>query len=265
MVFSWYLPRRWALAIVGEYVQSGESSMPSVKAHVSIPSLRANGDVLFLVGTGASSTVLLPEGMRELQIEISLWKWLWWFANRKLSRAQGTSRALYRTVHANLTFQDSEGGTFSHTVELEISGHKVGKSLLGGDVLSRYRCTLNASKNLVILESSSGGGGSPSTEDHYRELFQKVGIEVRRIGHTLRWRGRSMRCYFNRNRDVGVYFTANPKDSSLYLDHLWEGIDARRVKQQDRPLLNVRPVLGREHAAFLALVMTWDSPDAPVT
>ena len=51
------------MAIVGEYVQSGESSMPCVKAHVSIPSFKANGDIVFLVDTGASTTVLLPESI----------------------------------------------------------------------------------------------------------------------------------------------------------------------------------------------------------
>ena len=252
------------MAIVGVYVQSGESSMPCVKAHVSIPSFKANGDIVFLVDTGASTTVLLTESMKELQIKISLWRWLWWFANRKLCRAQGMGRALYRTVDADLTFQDTEGSTRSHTVKLDLyrGGPKVGKSLLGRNVLNEYQCTLNASKNHVSLENklgSEGGTGSLLTEAQYRELFEELGIEARQITHTLRWRGKSMRCYFNRNHDVGIYFTANPNDAPLYPDHLWERVEARRVKQKDRPLLIVRPLSGRELVAFRAFARGWES------
>ena len=250
------------MAIVGEYVQSGESSMPCVKAHVSVPSFTANGDVVFRVDTGAPTTVLLPGSMKEPQIKISLWRWLWWFANSRLYRAQGMGRALYGTVDADLTFQDAEGGTRSHTVKLDLyrGGPKVGRSLLGRDVLNGYRCTLNASKDHVSLESALGSErGSPLTEAQYRELFEELGIAARQIAHTLRWRGKSMRCYFNRNHDVGIYFTANPNDAPLHPEHLWERVEARRVKQKDGPLLNVRPLSGRDLVAFHAFAREWEA------
>ena len=96
------------------------------------------------------------------------------------------------------------------------------------------------------------------TEAEYRSLFSELDIAAREIGHTLRWKREPKRCYFNRNRVVGIYFSAHPDDDALYPVRLWERIGSWQVKRKDRGRLNVRPLPGKELAAFRALAQEWD-------
>ena len=50
------------------------------------------------------------------------------------------------------------------------------------------------------------------TEDQYRKLFETVGIEARGLRHVLRFEGLPRRVYFNRNKEVGIYFSAHGDD-----------------------------------------------------
>ena len=95
------------------------------------------------------------------------------------------------------------------------------------------------------------------TEDQYRELFEIVGIEARELRHVLRYRGLPRRVYFNRNRDVGVYFSAHCGDEAWYPRNLWEKIDTYRVQKADHRRLNVVPRPGMTTRAFLNLVVNW--------
>ena len=95
------------------------------------------------------------------------------------------------------------------------------------------------------------------TEDQYRELFETIGIEARELRHVLRYGGLPRGVYFNRNRDVGIYFSAHGDDEAWYPSNLWEKIDPYRVQEADHRRLNVVPRLGMETRAFGNLVWNW--------
>ena len=94
-------------------------------------------------------------------------------------------------------------------------------------------------------------------EDQYRELFEAVGIEARELRHVLRYRGLPKRVYFNRNKNVGIYFSAHADDESWYPTTLWARIYPYQVQRVDRRRLNVVPRDGMATAAFQNLVLAW--------
>ena len=69
------------------------------------------------------------------------------------------------------------------------------------------------------------------TEDQYREMFETMGIEARELRHVLRYGGLPRRVYFNRNKDIGIYFSAHGDDEAWYPSNLWEKIDPYRVQK----------------------------------
>ena len=96
------------------------------------------------------------------------------------------------------------------------------------------------------------------TEDRYRELFDSLGIEARELGHVLRYRGLTWRVYFNRNRHVGIYFSAHPDDEAWYPGNLWDRIDSHLLQRKDHGRVNVVPRPGLEAPAFRRLRSHWD-------
>ena len=99
------------------------------------------------------------------------------------------------------------------------------------------------------------------TEDQYRELFGTMGIEVRELRHVPRYGGLPRRVYFNRNRDVGIYFSAHGDDGAWYPSNLWEKIDPYRVQKVDNRRLNVVPRPGMATGAFRNLVLNWQKDE----
>lgn len=97
------------------------------------------------------------------------------------------------------------------------------------------------------------------TEEQYRELFGTIGIEAGELRHVLRYGGLPRRVYFNRNGNVGIYFSAHEDDESWYPSNLWEKIDPDRVQKKDRRRLNVVPRLGMATRAFRNLVLNWQN------
>lgn len=95
------------------------------------------------------------------------------------------------------------------------------------------------------------------TEAQYRELFESLGIEERGLGYVLRYAGQPRRVYFNRNRNVGVYFSAHADDEAWYPSHMWERIDDRLIKVKDHGRLNVVPRPVMETSAFRNLKANW--------
>ena len=95
------------------------------------------------------------------------------------------------------------------------------------------------------------------TENQYRELFRTLGIEARQLGHVLRYADQPKRVYFNRNRNVGIYFSAHADDEAWYPGNLWVKIESHRVQKVDHGRLNVVPRSGMETSAFRNLVSHW--------
>ena len=95
------------------------------------------------------------------------------------------------------------------------------------------------------------------TEDQYRELFGTIGIEAGELRHVLRYGGLPRRVYFNRNRDVGIYFSAHGDDEVWYPSNLWEKVNPYRVQKVDHRRLNVVPRHGMATRAFRNLVLNW--------
>ena len=95
------------------------------------------------------------------------------------------------------------------------------------------------------------------TEEEYRELFGTLGIEARKLRHVLRNGGVPRRVYFNRNKDVGIYFSAHGDDETWYPSNLWGKIHPNRVQKVDHRRLNVVPKPGMEAVAFRNLVSHW--------
>ena len=70
---------------------------------------------------------------------------------------------------------------------------------------------------------------SDKTENQYRELFETLGIEARQLGRVLRYAGQPRRVYFNRNRNVGIHFSAHADDEAWYPSNLWENIGRYQI------------------------------------
>ena len=94
-------------------------------------------------------------------------------------------------------------------------------------------------------------------EDQYRELFGLIGIEARQLRNVLRYGGLPRRVYFNRNRYVGIYFSAHGDDEAWYPSNLWEKVNSYQIQKVDRLRLNVVPRHGMATKAFLNLVVNW--------
>ena len=95
------------------------------------------------------------------------------------------------------------------------------------------------------------------TEDQYREIFKALGIEARNLRNVLRYAGLPRRVYFNRNRNVDIYFSAHRDDEAWYPGNLWERIDSHLVQKADHGRLNVVPRSGMATRAFRNLVSNW--------
>ncbi len=92
----------------------------------------------------------------------------------------------------------------------------------------------------------------------YQEMFENMGIEDRELRHVLRYGGLPRRVYFNRNKDVGIYFSAHGDDEAWYPSNLWEKIAPYRVQKADHKRLNVVPRPGMATGAFRNLVLNWE-------
>ena len=96
------------------------------------------------------------------------------------------------------------------------------------------------------------------TEDLYRELFDALGIEARELGRVLRYRGLTWRVYFNRNRHVGIYFSAHPDDEAWYPTDLWVRVDSHLLQRKDHGRVNIVPRPGLDATAFRRLRSHWE-------
>ncbi len=93
----------------------------------------------------------------------------------------------------------------------------------------------------------------------YIRLFEGLGFDVSdpgpNNGRLLRHPSLRAHLYFNRNRQIGVYFTSATDPLRNYPSRLWVEIPNSQVKRKDHGLTNVVPRDGMEHAAFQALLV----------
>lgn len=101
-------------------------------------------------------------------------------------------------------------------------------------------------------------GFSLMDAEAYLRLFDDLSFDTRNLspnnGWLLRHPRLSARLYFNRNREIGVYFTGYPGDSDKFPPDLWTRVPAERIKKSDHNLFNAIPMAGMERRAFSALL-----------
>ena len=93
------------------------------------------------------------------------------------------------------------------------------------------------------------------TEEHYRELFQDLGILAdERMNYVLKIHGQPMALYFNELKtSIGVYFVSNLDYWCRYPDRLWDRIDETLVAKRNRRQNGYFPIVPRhcfERRAF---------------
>lgn len=122
---------------------------PYIEGRLLIPRLKIDGYVSFLVDTGSDSTVLMQTDGARLGLNYSKLK------NKTLAIGVGGEANIYREP-ANLVF--SEPGTRIHLYVLDLqvlepkSANKTTPSLLGRDILNRWRMSYNATNKRLFFE-----------------------------------------------------------------------------------------------------------------
>lgn len=102
--------------------------------------------------------------------------------------------------------------------------------------------------------------------EQYVQLFDELGIYDHRGvpngGRILKHQRANLPAlYFNRNKDVGVYFVGKLCDQQQFPEHLWARIPDNLVKGRDRQsadLLPIVPIEGMERRAFESLTISLD-------
>ena len=123
------------------------SGAPYLEARVSFPRFNLRGLVSFLVDTGADGTVLMPADSQKLGIDFRSLR------NQTKSRGIGGSVIGYGET-AVLSFTDRRH-IYHYLLTVEISAPTTHNlrypSLLGRDILKRWRCVVDASVNKVTF------------------------------------------------------------------------------------------------------------------
>ena len=140
MITGLFIPRGTTL--------QGIAPWPMVRAYVYIPRLNAGGMVFFLIDTGADKTCIHATDSLSLGIDPT-----------KLTNITDIGgvggNAKYGRDVAGLTFLDTEGKTVLEVVELHVGvlGQSPNgtPSLLGRDILSRYRLIMDIKASTVAL------------------------------------------------------------------------------------------------------------------
>ena len=96
-----------------------------------------------------------------------------------------------------------------------------------------------------------------NTEYRYRKMLKSLGFDGEIIlAEVLRYKGKSIRLYFNRNTEGKIYFTASKKDISRYPTNLWSDVDSWeiKIKDKEKDKINLVPHAGKEEEAFRKLL-----------
>lgn len=123
------------------------SGAPYLEAHIFLPRLKLRGLVSFLVDTGADGTVLMPADAKRLGVKFKSLK------NPTVSEGIG-GEARGFNEKAILAFSDAQY-VYSYLLDIELSTpakHNLRfPSLLGRDVLDKWRCVLERSRRIATF------------------------------------------------------------------------------------------------------------------
>ena len=126
------------------------SGRPFIAGRLFIPRLKLHSDISFLVDTGADRTVLLVDDASKMQIDYSRLKF-----GKQISVGIGGSTRHY-IEPAIVTFEEAGRRLHVYQIELAIAQYN-GKlrrvpSLLGRDVLDRWRMSYNPSRDRLTFQ-----------------------------------------------------------------------------------------------------------------
>ena len=140
------------MAITGWFRGGQGQQVPSVQARVVIPDFEVEGDVTFLLDTGADVSLIMPKDARRLGIPFESLE-----PTGNLVRGVGGASRLYR-ADASLAFSDHENA-YIYRIDLAItepSEHTEAlPSLLGRDILNRWLMRYEAPHNVLEAEVDS--------------------------------------------------------------------------------------------------------------
>ncbi len=134
------------------------SGAPYLEGHIFLPRLGLRGLISFLVDTGADGTVIMPADSKKLGVRFNTLR------NPTTSEGIGGAANGYNEL-IGLTFSDSKY-IYSYLLNVEFSSptrhnHRF-PSLLGRDILDRWRFVCERSKNIVTF--------NPKTWDFRRRI-----------------------------------------------------------------------------------------------
>jgi predicted aspartyl protease len=140
------------------------SGRPLVEGKIILPRLAIEGDVSFLMDTGADSSVLMPSDAKNLGIPYDLLE-----GNRECGGIGGTVHSFVE--RAILVFSHPNRTLYGYDLEIDIMPYDVEveevPSLLGRDVLDRWR--------IVYDPQGAGLRAKPRSADITIDLTKSAG------------------------------------------------------------------------------------------
>ena len=140
-----------------------ELGRPYIAARVNIPVVGAWAHVLFLVDTGADKSLLSASDARRIGIDYA--------ALGAPSGIVGVGGSLDAyPVQADIAFADSEAKVHIYRLTIDVASSDSEQyelpSLLGRDILTRWRMTCDPSNDLLALEVVSADLTIPADDDN---------------------------------------------------------------------------------------------------
>lgn len=126
-----------------------KAGRPQIEGYVEIRSLGVRGFVFFLIDTGADCTVLMPADAKRLNVDYSK------IGQTAISLgSSGPGKG--HVCPATTTFGEAGVGTYTYDVSLRLPEPKpellVLPSLLGRDVLNRWRLSMQPDTRTIIID-----------------------------------------------------------------------------------------------------------------
>ena len=127
------------------------SGAPYLEAHIFFPRLSVRGLVSFLVDTGADGAIFMPTDSKKLGIRFQSLR------TPTVTAGIGGSARCF-TEQVVLSFSDSKF-VYSYLFPVDLAEPSISNqripSLLGRDILNRWRFVLEPSRNLVLFSPRS--------------------------------------------------------------------------------------------------------------